>query len=582
MESSPNKKSTFALGFILLCVMILAGCAQLRPDSDTSHIRRNIQSPNINVPEPISGSEVDLPIESLPSDSFWVRPTFGQGILPNLQVRNLSVTEQGLFDVLQIIFADTSFPLSFEGGPDAASRYGVVTVNNLSGSLTDVMNKLGEIMGFFWTISSSGVVRIMPEQQFVVTMPPVLAEDNMAGITNTLQYLGAKDLYLDRINRSVVFRANRTALRAIEGYLDRARQSRSLIVYDMNVLQVDLNDSNNMGIRWELLQEGAALTGGAGSSGVQGGLASRTPTGLDTLILGRNFSANFLLDFLRTQGDVKTLSQPKLGLMNGSNGTIRVGQSTTFVSRVGSQIVNGVSQSQADTEQLQTGLQVSLTGEVHDATIYSRINISITELLALRRFTALGIDLNLPEVADRELKTQVRCRPGDTILLGGITVTRSQDDYQNGAAIQSRTESTKLTELVITIRPKLLNFVQPGEHISPPSHVVGDPQPAPVMQDETKVPVRQSVMPSQTPVQRPVMEMSPSQEGLASLKMSHELAGLKMSYQLASFSQEQSFRRDQESQSLENMGAMDLLRLAWVRLWEGFQSDAPPTQLSQR
>jgi MSHA biogenesis protein MshL len=117
-----------------------------------------------------------------------------------------------------------------------------------------------------------------------------------------------------------------------------------------------------------------------------------------------------------------------------------------------------VAQSTADTQNLRTGLEVSLTGEAHDATIYTRINISITELLALKRFTALGVDLNLPEVADRELKTQVRCRPGDTILLGGITVSRSQDDFQSGLGVRSKTEATKQTELVVTIRPRLLVF----------------------------------------------------------------------------------------------------------------------------
>lgn len=454
--------------------VLLAGCSPLRPWDMAKQMQDKLTKPVYNIPVQASAPEFDLPIESMPSDAFWVRPAQMAGNLPDLHVQGLSVTEQGIFDVLQIIFSETNYPLSFEGGPDSATRYGVVTVNNLSGTLTEVMNKLGEVMGFFWTVTPSGVVRIMPEQQFVVSMPPILAEDSMAGLTNTVQFMGARDVYLDRINRSLVFRANRKALTAIEGYLDKARQSRSLIVYDMNVLQVDLNDSHNMGIRWELLRGGNIVSSDTETPArnnpgefIQGGAASRTGTGLDTLILGRNFDANLLIDFLRTQGDVKTLSQPKLGLMNGTNGSIRVGQSTTFVSQVGSQIVNGVAQSQATTQQLRTGLQVSLTGEVHDSTIYSRINISITELLALKKFTALGVDLNLPEVADRELKTQVRCRPGDTILLGGITVTRSQKDYQSGLGIQSKTDTSKLTELVVTIRPKLLNFTQASSKESP-------------------------------------------------------------------------------------------------------------------
>ncbi|MDX1670218.1 MAG: hypothetical protein R3194_12425, partial [Limnobacter sp.] len=225
MQTGRVTGKALALGLAVACMLFVTSCAQLRPDQDTKNIRDKLVRPSYDLPIASHGAEIDLPIESLPMDSFWVRPTFGQGELPDLYIRNLSVTEQGLFDVLQIIFSDTSYPLSFEGGPDTSSRYGVVTVNNLSGTLTEIMNKLGEIMGFFWTVSSSGVVRIMPEQQFVVTMPPVLAEDNMAGITNTIQYLGARDLYLDRINRSVVFRANRSALQAIEGYLDKVRQS---------------------------------------------------------------------------------------------------------------------------------------------------------------------------------------------------------------------------------------------------------------------------------------------------------------------------------------------------------------------
>lgn len=463
--------SVSKIGVYVAVALGAVACSTMRPMGEMQFFKDKIKVPELTAPEISSSdgsiSQRTLPIERLPSDTFWVRPQMSGGLLPSLEIRNLSVTERGLFDVLQIIFADTNMPLSFEGGADTASRYGVVTLNNLNGNLTSVMNQLGEIMGFFWAVSESGVLRIMPEQQFVVTMPPVLNEDSMAGVTNTMQYLGAKDVYLDRINRSLVFRANRRALTDIKSYMEKARATRSLIVYDMNVLQVDLNDSSNMGIRWELYKTGTGINT-APDSGLIGGSAddnlsrvtqiARSSTGIETLIFGENFSTNFLIDFLRSQGDVKTLSQPKIGLMNGTNGNIRVGQSTTFVSRVGSQIVNGVAQSTADTQNLRTGLEVSLTGEAHDATIYTRINISITELLALKRFTALGVDLNLPEVADRELKTQIRCRPGDTILLGGITVSRAQDDSQEGLGIFSKVKSTKQTELVVTIRPRLLLF----------------------------------------------------------------------------------------------------------------------------
>lgn len=523
----------------MVLASILAACAPLRPlDQGSKAIRQAIKQPEPNVGNQ-TASRLTLPITRLPEDTFWVKPNYSQGRLPAVMINNLSVTERGLFDVLQIVLANTNVPFAFEGGPDAAARYGVVTLNNLNGSLQDVMNKLGEIMGFFWTISESGVLRIMPEQQFVVPMPPVLNEDSMAGVTNTLQYLGARDVYLDRINRSLVFRANRRGLSDIRAYLERARATRSLIVYDMNVLQVDLNDTNNMGIRWELYRSGGGLNAGrdspvAGASSTATALTqvSRTSTGVETLIFGENFQSSLLIDFLKSQGDVKTLSQPKIGLMNGTNGSIRVGQSTTFVSRVGSQIVNGVAQSTADTQFLRTGLELSLTGESHDATIYTRINISITELLALKKFTALGVDLNLPEVADRELKTQVRCRPGDTILLGGITVSRAQDDYQSGLGILSRTEQAKQTELVITIRPKLLMFDEMADATGSTAEPAAQPVVQPVLQKPMAQPaIEPQALPEPTVSgsERKLRRIEPEPLALRSdtaLKMSPTLASL--------------------------------------------------------
>ncbi|HEX4879504.1 MAG TPA: hypothetical protein VFV39_06640 [Limnobacter sp.] len=528
-----------AMGVYLALAGVLGACAPLRPFEQSKSIRENIKQPEVSVGGQ-AASRVTLPISRLPEDAFWVKPNYNQGQLPGVMITNLSVTERGLFDVLQIVLANTNVPFAFEGGPDAAARYGVVTLNNLNGSLQDVMNKLGEIMGFFWTVSESGVLRIMPEQQFVVPMPPVLNEDSMAGITNTLQYLGARDVYLDRINRSLVFRSNRRGLSDIRTYLERARATRSLIVYDMNVLQVDLNDNNNMGIRWELYRSGGGLNAGldspvAGASSTAQALTqiSRTSTGVETLIFGENFQSNLLVDFLKTQGDVKTLSQPKIGLMNGTNGSIRVGQSTTFVSRVGSQIVNGVAQSTADTQFLRTGLELSLTGEAHDATIYTRINISITELLALKKFTALGVDLNLPEVADRELKTQVRCRPGDTILLGGITVSRAQDDFQKGLGILSRSEQAKQTELVITIRPKLLMFddLADASTVNQPVQKIS-PQPAAVeeLNDLSRPP---EVQPALVEPRKKLRRIEPQPLAL------RNSGGLRMSSSLASWQDRQ-------------------------------------------
>jgi type II secretory pathway component GspD/PulD (secretin) len=381
---------------------------------------------------------------------------------------------------MQLLFADSGFSLTFEGGADASRRYGAVTSSNLSGSLTDVINQLADSLGFFWSIRAGKAIVIQPEQQFIVDLPPVLGDDNLSGITNTMQYLGARDVYLDRINRSLVFRSNRKALASVDAYLTRLRESRSMLVYEMQVLQVDLNDNSQMGIQWKTFagaggpqvsksQDVNGIVNGGNTSGnVVSNKAISASTGagiesLNTFIYGPRFSMNLLLTFLKSQGEVKTISQPRIGLMSGTKGLLRVGQSTTYVSKVGSINSSGLNQVTVDTKDLKTGLEISLSGEEHDKTIYTRINLSITELLQFTKYIALGTDLTLPEVADRELRTQVRSRPGDTILLGGITVTRAEQTRTLGASANSAGQQVKQSELVIAIRPRLVNFTSAGK-----------------------------------------------------------------------------------------------------------------------
>ena len=60
----------------------------------------------------------------------------------------------------------------------------------------------------------------------------LLTADNVAGFANNLQMLGARDTYLDRLNGSLVFRANRSTLASIEAYVKQLRAARAMIVYE--------------------------------------------------------------------------------------------------------------------------------------------------------------------------------------------------------------------------------------------------------------------------------------------------------------------------------------------------------------
>ncbi|MFO0510681.1 MAG: hypothetical protein ACK51K_08465 [Gammaproteobacteria bacterium] len=478
-------------------------------------------------------AEVELPVESTTDVEFLLRGIEDSDPLPDIRLRNVSVTESGLFDAMNLIAASANLSLSIEGGARGLERYGSAAVFRVSGTLTEVMQQLSEGMGFFYTVRNRMLI-ISPEQQFMLQTPPALTEDNLAGFANNLQMLGARDTYLDRLNSTVTFRANRTSLRAIETYVRQLRAARSMLIYEVHVYQVDLTDGSKSGINWNRFgwtedsvirdATGGGNSGGGNTAGQQSpptgdvfspfGAANRAATliregdfGIGAVLSGPNFNAQILLNFLRSQGTVRVVSQPRIGLMSGSRGSLQVGTNTSFVAKVGTNIGNNLNQVTVETENLRTGFELTLFGIERDGVIFTDINLSVSELLRFTDFTALGTELSLPQTSSRDVQTMVAARPGDVILLGGISVARDNSDVTNAAGGNSKETSTQRGELVIAMRPKVVRFVKrpigaAAAGALPPAGDMPSPLPEPTWVDPgqvTRGPVPSVAAPSAMP-----------------------------------------------------------------------------------
>jgi MSHA biogenesis protein MshL len=462
----------------LLALLTLNGCANFQRPLAVPQAAVLNSPETRTVDDSGNGTSVDIDAGFVSDDLFMLKPMVDSAPLPPLQLHGLSVTESGVYDALRLILKDTGITLNIEGGNRGSERFGPVSAFDVKGNLTEVLDTLSETIGFFYSFRKNTLF-IQQEQQFVVELPPALSEDNAAGLTNTLQFLGARDAYIDRLNRSLVFRTNRPSLAKIEGYLQKIRDTRSLIIYDVNIFQVDLRDNSDTGIQWNKLgwtgTPGQAVGGGTTGTSVnpltQGGTTTATPTsvgnsvsaGLTSLGLGlvlnsSKFSIDMLINFLQTQGNVKAISRPRLAVISGTRGTLRVGQSTTYVSKVGTNFSTSLNQVTTETRDLKTGLDLALFGDFSDNTIYTRIGLAISEIVSLNKFTALGTDLTLPTTADREINTVIRARPGDMILLGGITINRDSSELRKGITQNGTTDSVNRSELVLALKAKVVNF----------------------------------------------------------------------------------------------------------------------------
>ncbi|MFO0509385.1 MAG: hypothetical protein ACK51K_01875, partial [Gammaproteobacteria bacterium] len=60
-------------------------------------------------------AEVELPVESTTDVEFLLRGIEDSDPLPDIRLRNVSVTESGLFDAMNLIAASANLSLSIEG-----------------------------------------------------------------------------------------------------------------------------------------------------------------------------------------------------------------------------------------------------------------------------------------------------------------------------------------------------------------------------------------------------------------------------------------------------------------------------------
>ncbi|SMP72637.1 type II and III secretion system protein [Noviherbaspirillum suwonense] len=474
------KKSTAAL----LIAATLGGCSATFPrqSMEPTTVTRN----DTTVQTVVDGGNettMDLDAGFNAEDVFMLRPVEEAGVVPDRLVKPIHVTESGIYDALTLIARDAGLSLNIEGGPKTSERFGAAAVFDLKGSLRDVLETLADSMGIFYSVRNNTLF-LQQEQQFIVELPPALSEDNAAGLANTLQHLGAKDPYVDRLNRSLVFKTNRKALSRIESYLQKVRENRALIVYSIDIFQVDLKDNSNIGISWNKLaynrnglpasaptQTAAASGITSGTTGAQQTAAAAVGTAVGTTVsatanaLGMNLilsssklTIDSLIDFLQTQGNVKAISRPRLSVITGSKGALRVGQSTTYVSKIGTNFSTSLNQVTTETRDLRTGLELALYGDYSDNTVYTKLKMSLSEIVRFNKFTALGIDLVLPDAADREIENVIRSRPGDLVLLGGITTDRETRNDNRGVSENSVTKEVVRSELVLALRSKVVFF----------------------------------------------------------------------------------------------------------------------------
>lgn len=423
---------------------------------------------NLSIPAPTTAEKRKEAVNERPDSVIYlplgsdvlVPKAVGGNSLPHENVGPFELRSETLAGALQMVLADYDISLAFET-EEAFSR--TVTVANLRGPLSKVVDKVCGLADLYCSYED-GLLVVKEVQTFTVTIPPIggSGSDIIGELANGLAAITGTTPITESATRTIIYEATSRSADQAERYFQRVRSNTALIVFEIYIWEVALQSANNLGIDWsELTKVGGASISLPGTVGT----TTSTPVsiGLPYLNNGGTYNTDNILQFISSFGAVKTISQPKITVLSGAEATLRAADTVNYVSSLSRSVDNGVTSVSTETDSVDTGFTLTISSNWDNATVYGTIDINLNEFRGFQDFDADGTTLQLPETTERELSTQIRIRPGDSLLIAGLV--RESDEFDssgpgfNGPLFPtSRSVDVTNTELVFLLKPRVVVY----------------------------------------------------------------------------------------------------------------------------
>jgi MSHA biogenesis protein MshL len=269
------------------------------------------------------------------------------------------------------------------------------------------------------------------------------------------------------------------------------------VMLEAKVIEVELRDGFQSGVNWAALTSGPDGALGVGLLGngtnyvdpllqagatVLNGVVSApshaTGGGLFGLALKTN-SFGAVLGFLESQGDVQTLSSPRVATLNNQKAVLKVGNDSFFVTGVtGGSNTSSSSSTTGTTTTLPSitltpffsGISLDVTPQVDDAVnITLHVHPAVTSVTEVSKQIDLGsvgsYKLPLASSAVNETDTLVRIQDGRIVAIGGLM---QMDSSRNVSGVPGTTGSMfaplfgnkavagRKREVIVLIKPTII------------------------------------------------------------------------------------------------------------------------------
>lgn len=303
---------------------------------------------------------------------------------------------------------------------------------------------------------------------------PAALQNSGATVVKRMTFREAASVIASPESGVITVRATARQHEKVQEFIDRVMSNaRRQVLIEATIVEVTLSDGYQQGIEW------SRITSGSDYSVTRPTLTTNVPNAVSPYVLKYSSlnPANLLatVELLRSFGDVKVLSSPKLSVLNNQTATLKVSEDyvyfnvksdTTTTANVGTTV--GVT---TTPQSVSVGFFMSLTAQISDGdTVTLNVRPSISSISELKRdpnpIIPATIPNYVPQIRTREIESLMRIESGDIAVLGGLMEDRA--DYKTGRVpgvgdiplfgelFNTRSNSASKSELVVLLRPTVI------------------------------------------------------------------------------------------------------------------------------
>lgn len=263
-------------------------------------------------------------------------------------------------------------------------------------------------------------------------------------------------------------------IKRIQDYLTKIQNKVKLqVLIDVQLLVVTMTEGKTTGIDWKQLYalQNVTFEANIGGGKYTSETASYNPSSYFTLKAGGSLQE--VIKFLQTQGDVNSISNPKVLTLNNQPALITVGTEYFYktqqsTSQQGSSGGVAATTQNESVQSVFAGVLLDITPEIsNDNYITLKVNPSLSETRIDMSSQTSTDRVMPPDLSRRQLSSVVTVKDGNRIILGGLINSRKTQEVNKvpilgdipGLSYLFRREenSKQVEELVIVIEPHIIH-----------------------------------------------------------------------------------------------------------------------------